>query len=890
MGRDDLEIAPRVIDGDTVYFVGDPIKHDYHRLDVLQYEIFKRLDGKTSLEAISAWLLAEHEIEAPPEALAEFIGNLRGLNLLDLPADYDDDIVRGREVAARIHAQLERDGVVYGVRGPEAKTQDQPGGRRSAEAALLEGPADLPERRRPTAQAQEERALFDQAIVHLRKGRVQACGHCLRRVLQRSPRNARARYLLHAIFAEYLGKPKDVDSIFFWRIPITNPDRWLGSLDKMVGWALFRPATLVLLSVYVAVALVALASDFERFSVDLKHFLTFRWFDDAVFFPVLFWTVGPFLIFVHEVAHGLTCRHYGGRVREMGILVAYLSATAYCDISSTYLLESRWQRALTCFAGTLWHIFAWATFVFLYHLTDSTSYVGLLSVVSVPILLLTIFGGCNPLLRTDGYFALTEILNYPNLNVDAVDYVKRRARELVLGVPQEIPDEYRPHARMFTVYVVGSTISIAAVIYGVLTNLLGYLISYLHTFGVFLALFVLWFTVGQRVVKAARVVWGMRRELWGSRRPRAVVVASAVAVVALLLTPWRVTIEGPARLRPAISVVRSPQEGRIDRVLVRDGQRVVKGETLAALETPQLDAAVLRAEADLIAAELDLAGLQAGRRSEELAIARAAVDAAADELANAARRMRLTERSRGAVGDVEAIDRERAERAAAQTRFAIATRELETLQAGPQGDEVLSASARLKSLKAQLDDARVHRARAVLTSPGDGVVSVVSGPIATDQDQSDRASDRAAVVDPDDAVEHGTDRAPAIALLVGRRVVAGEPLFEVRERGQDVLELRLPTAEPVGLIREGTVVEGRFFGMPAVAVTGQVKSIGQAVERDEEGTYVRVDVSLDPALQELALPAGLAGTARILEGRRTLIAYAWLRLVRLVEIDIAALL
>ncbi len=851
LGRDDLEIAPRTIDGETVYFVGDPIKHAYHRLDLLQYEIFRRLDGKTSLEEISAWLLKEYELEAPPEALAEFVGNLRSLNLLDLPTDYDDDVVRGREAARKIKAQLDKDGVVYGIRGAADKGADN-----GADEARERETFDLPERRGTSTAAVSERELFNQALVHLRSGRVQASARRLRTILVRSPRNARARYLLHAIFAEYLGKPKDVDSIFFWRIPIANPDRFLARVDKAIGWALFRPATLVIWALTFLAAGLTLAGDFERYAVDLKHFLTFSWFDDAVFFPVLFWTVGPLLIFVHEVSHGLTCRHYGGRVREMGILIAYFSATAYCDISSTYLLESRWQRALTCFAGTMWHAFAWSIFVFLYHLTDPTSYIGLLSVVSIPVLITTVFSGCNPLVRSDGYFALTELVNYPNLNVDALEYVKGRAKELVLGVPQEIPDEYRPHARLFTVYIVGSAVMLSVVIYLALSNIVGYLIARLHTFGVVLALLLLWFTVGRRVVGAAKGLWAIRKLLWSQRRSRLVVVGSVVAVVGVLLTPWRVVIESPARLRPDVVVVRGPQDGRVAAVYVEDGAVVVKGQPLCALEGSALAAAVLKAEAEVVAADLDLQGLRRGSRDEELAVAAAAVRAAAADLAAASRRVALVSKR----ADAEALDRERADEAAARTRRVDAQRALDALQAGPHDDEVLAAEARLKSLTAQLEGARAQRDNATLKSPRDGIVDVVGDLTA--------------------------------ASLLGRRIASGEPLFEVRKPGGDVLELRVPTAEPVGLLRAGTPVEGRLFGLPGAPITGTIVSIGSTVERDDsgEGDYVRVDVDLDDEWQKQLLPAGLQGKARTTEGRRSLIAYAWLRLVRLVEIDVAALL
>ena len=63
--------------------------------------------------------------------------------------------------------------------------------------------------------------------------------------------------------------------------------------------------------------------------------------------------------------------------------------------------------------------------------------------------------------------------------------------------------------------------------------------------------------------------------------------------------------------------------GRVDKILVSEGDQVVAGQLLAVLETRDLEQAVARAEARLESAQAQLAKARAGARPEEIAEARA---------------------------------------------------------------------------------------------------------------------------------------------------------------------------------------------------------------------------------------------------------------------------
>src|SRR5262245_16311456 len=68
----------------------------------------------------------------------------------------------------------------------------------------------------------------------------------------------------------------------------------------------------------------------------------------VVFYLTLFLVVA-----VHELAHGLTCARFGGKVTDMGFILFYLQVPGlYCDITDAYAFERRSQRLWTTFAGS----------------------------------------------------------------------------------------------------------------------------------------------------------------------------------------------------------------------------------------------------------------------------------------------------------------------------------------------------------------------------------------------------------------------------------------------------------------------------------------------------------------------------------------------------------
>ena len=122
---------------------------------------------------------------------------------------------------------------------------------------------------------------------------------------------------------------------------------------------------------------------------------------------------------LHETAHGLACKHFGGAVGTAGITLLFFMPLAYVDVTSSWRFRSKWQRIATAAAGVYAELFvaSIATIVW------AKSPPGIVQTVALNIALTagvsTLLFNANPLVRFDGYFILSDLLGYRTLALAA---------------------------------------------------------------------------------------------------------------------------------------------------------------------------------------------------------------------------------------------------------------------------------------------------------------------------------------------------------------------------------------------------------------------------------------------------------------------------------------
>ena len=238
-----------------------------------------------------------------------------------------------------------------------------------------------------------------------------------------------------------------------------------------------------------------------------------------------------------------------------------------------------------------------------------------------------------------------------------------------------------------------------------------------------------------------------------------VVLAGAIVVIAIVAALW--WFMGRQRERTELRLygnvdlrqVELPFNGseRIATVLVQEGDHVRQGQLLAQLETSRLAPQVAKAEADVAAQQQVVDRLHHGNRPEEIAQARANVEAAAADAANAQaqyQRLRtLSDSSSGRAVSRQDMDAAKAALDNADAKLAVNHKALALQLAGPRREDVAQGDAQLRANQAQLALLQQQLKDADLRAPLDAVVRsriVEPGEIASPQ----KTAFALAIIDP----------------------------------------------------------------------------------------------------------------------------------------------
>lgn len=215
--------------------------------------------------------------------------------------------------------------------------------------------------------------------------------------------------------------------IMFARFPLFDPDAILNKL-KPYGVALFSRIGLLVWLGIVAAAVKTAVDNADRLLDQSQGVLApgnlFLLYISLVFIKAL-----------HEFGHGLACKRYGGEVHTMGIMLMIFTPIPYVDATASWAFRKRRHRMLVGAGGMIAELLVAAAATFVWANTgpgtlNSLCY-NLMFIASVSTLL---FNG-NPLLRYDGYYLLSDLLDIPNLYQRSQQQLRYLFEGKILGRP-----------------------------------------------------------------------------------------------------------------------------------------------------------------------------------------------------------------------------------------------------------------------------------------------------------------------------------------------------------------------------------------------------------------------------------------------------------------------
>lgn len=380
------------------------------------------------------------------------------------------------------------------------------------------------------------------------------------------------------------------------KIPLANPSRLLRG-DFMTGLAhlvFSRLGILAWLTLVVAGVLTAI-EHWQPLTENLS---------DRALSPsnlIILVAVYPVVKLIHELAHALGVRRFGGDVNQVGIMFLVFVPMPYVDASDINRFRSHSVRALVTLAGIFAEFAIAAVALMLWAQSDPGLWRAILFNIVFICTVSTVFFNGNPLLKFDAYYALADISQTPGLGTRGQKLLERWGRRLLgLSVGPDA-ETAGPSARVWmggyavasALYRVFISFSIALLLAGTIPHV-----------GQVLAV---WVIVGGLVWPNAKALFGFLRSPAVSARRGVfalrlgLLLATLIALLAVVPAPSRST---------AVAVVTNGEraavfagvEGRVTTLHAKAGQTLRPGDPIVTLVPERLSV-----EAEAMAARIEAA-------------------------------------------------------------------------------------------------------------------------------------------------------------------------------------------------------------------------------------------------------------------------------------------
>jgi putative peptide zinc metalloprotease protein len=372
-------------------------------------------------------------------------------------------------------------------------------------------------------------------------------------------------------------------NIFFIMFHVLDPDRLLNRTVKYVRWIWSRPMVFATIigSLWTFGVFVDNWDAIFTGTMELYHFFGKPLVQVMQFFAILI-VVGT----IHEFAHAYATKVYGGECHDIGFALFYFTPAFYCDTSDTFMFKNRLQRLWVTIAGIYAEvaIACIATIIWVASYPDTILHEAAYKTMLFTGLSAVLFN-INPLIKVDGYYALSSLLQIPDLRETAWKTVGSAFQKYVLRLPVEIPPATRRKRLIFWVYGLLSMGYTATIMFFIYTLFRNFYFKYFPDFGVVFLILTLGYVFKKKVRTTRRVgkLFYLDKKEWlMSPRSRLPLAITAGVLLLVLGIPWsHRRITGTADLKPEKQVrVEAPEDARIAEVFVHEGDAVSAGQPM----------------------------------------------------------------------------------------------------------------------------------------------------------------------------------------------------------------------------------------------------------------------------------------------------------------------
>ncbi|MFN0132010.1 MAG: biotin/lipoyl-binding protein [Phycisphaerales bacterium] len=381
--------------------------------------------------------------------------------------------------------------------------------------------------------------------------------------------------------------------IMYFKLRMFNPDRLLSWVEPVLR-PLINRWGLLAWAAFIIYAVSRVVPHWDSLQASYRDVMApANWLGLAVVFVVV--------KAIHELGHGVICKRFGGHVPEFGFMILVLFPSPYVDASATWAFASKWRRMAVGAGGMIFElaIAAGAALVWIDSLSGGSALARQLAFNAMfTASISTILFNANPLMRFDGYYILSDLIEVPNLMQRSTRMLQHLVQRHVLRIESSrSPSTSVSERAILVVYGIGSTAYRIFLFFAITLYVMGQFFG----LGVFLAI---WTAAAWFILPAGKLVhWLATGPQIAEKRKRTIALVGGAALATAIIIG---VIPFPDHRRAA-GVVESLSrtgvafgtDGFIVKVHVRPGDAVKAGDAMVTLENADLTARLEQARGEL---------------------------------------------------------------------------------------------------------------------------------------------------------------------------------------------------------------------------------------------------------------------------------------------------
>lgn len=288
---------------------------------------------------------------------------------------------------------------------------------------------------------------------------------------------------------------------------------------------------------------------------------------------------------LHEFAHALTVKVWGGEVHEVGISLLVLAPIPYVDATAAWQFKDKSKRVIVSAMGIIAELVVASVAIFIWLAAEpgllKSTCLNLAVIASIS----TVAFNANPLLKFDGYYVLQDLIEIPNLYAKSKQYFLYLLQRYLLGAQLEHSPSQDSNERMWLLLY-----AVAAFFYRLFLMLVItlYLVNTFLIVGIILAMWSVYSQIIKPLISSYQYLCS-NDDISENRGKAKLIatglVASLFAFSVLMPMPYSTRTQGVVWVSEQAEVF-STQAGFISEILVASGTAVKPGTALIKLHAP----------------------------------------------------------------------------------------------------------------------------------------------------------------------------------------------------------------------------------------------------------------------------------------------------------------